>query len=74
MVEDGCLESEADPATYVAERLATEHSFAGLLHPYAYGCRCGTEDLYIASCPGVFLSGIQPRRFLVPFTRIQSDV
>ncbi|GBP94616.1 hypothetical protein EVAR_91140_1 [Eumeta japonica] len=36
-------------------------SFADFPHPLC-GCRCGTEDLLVASCPGVFSSGIRPRR------------
>ncbi|GBP39328.1 hypothetical protein EVAR_24308_1 [Eumeta japonica] len=38
-------------------------SFVVLPHPFfIHGCGYGTEDLYFASCPGVFSSGIQPRR------------
>ncbi|GBP61861.1 hypothetical protein EVAR_97303_1 [Eumeta japonica] len=43
-------------AFFVHERL-----FANLPHPFC-GCRCGTEDLLVASCPGVFSSGIRLRR------------
>ncbi|GBP57104.1 Probable RNA-directed DNA polymerase from transposon X-element [Eumeta japonica] len=32
--------------------------FADLPRPFC-GCRCGTEDLLVASCPGIFSSGIR---------------
>ncbi|GBP33116.1 hypothetical protein EVAR_18596_1 [Eumeta japonica] len=36
--------------------------FADLSHPFSCGCRCGTEDLLVASRPDVFSSEIRPRR------------
>ncbi|GBP87702.1 hypothetical protein EVAR_61927_1 [Eumeta japonica] len=50
---------EAWPCTF-AFRMRWR-SFADLPHPFFCGCSCETQD-YVASCPGVFSSGIRPRR------------
>ncbi|GBP30055.1 hypothetical protein EVAR_14572_1 [Eumeta japonica] len=54
---------KANSATYrIDVRICfAVRSFADFPHPFC-GCRCGTEDLLVASCPGVFSSGMRPRR------------